>query len=196
MITVGITGGIGSGKSTVASFFKELGMPVFVADDEAKKLMNTNPALQEKIMALFGIEAYKNDELNRPFLAKKVFENKSLLDRLNSIVHPAVAEAFQAWLAIQKSPIVGYEAAIIFEKNKQDSFDYVVLVTASKETRIKRLQQRDNSSVEEIENRMNNQWSDEKKIKLADFVIKNENMTKTKKKVIEIYKYLNNIHNF
>lgn len=187
MIQIGITGGIGSGKTTVANFFKEYGIPVYIADDEAKKLMHRSP-IKEELIKLFGDEAYDSSEnLNRSFIASKVFKNKELLEKLNSIVHPRVEEDFQKWTAQQTSAYVLYEAAILFETGRYKEFDYNILVTAPMEVRIERVQKRDNSSKEEIKARMKNQWPDEQKIKLADWIIKNCELRKTKQEVGELH---------
>jgi dephospho-CoA kinase len=196
MIVLGITGGIGSGKTTVANLFKELGVPVFIADAQAKEVMNTSLAVRQKIIEYFGENSYDDNQLNRAYLAKQVFANKEALQMLNGIVHPVVAEEFSAWKNKQNTPIVAYEAAILFENNRQKECDYTILVTAPKEIRINRVQKRDHSTQSQIEARMSNQWSDKRKIKLADFVIKNEDLLKTEENVQEIYKYLKNIHKF
>lgn len=196
MIVLGITGGIGSGKTTVANLFKDWGIPIFIADKQAKILMNTSPMLREQITAYFGEEAYQDQKLNSAYLAEQVFENPKALQKLNGFVHPAVAEEFELWKSNQKSPLVVYEAAILFENNRQDTCDYTLLVVASKEEKIKRIQQRDKISKAQIEARMANQWSDERKMKLADFVLNNEDLIKTRKNVQKIYKYLKKTHNF
>lgn len=196
MIVLGITGGIGSGKTTVVNFFKELGVPAFIADDEAKKLMHNSEDLKNQIITYFGSDAYTANKLNREFLAKSVFNHPEALQKLNSFVHPAVSKAFKVWKQQQNQPVILYEAAILFENNRQNECDYTILVTAPKRNRIKRIKERDGSSLEQIEARMKHQWNDSRKIKLADFVIKNEDLVKTKKKVHKIYKYLKNTHNF
>lgn len=196
MIVVGITGGIGSGKTTVVGFFEELGVPVFIADVEAKRVMNSSLEVKNKIIDCFGEKAYHEGKLNRAYLAQKVFKDSALLQQLNAIVHPAVGKAFEEWRKKQNHFMVLYEAAILFENNRQKDCDYTILITAPKEVRIQRIQKRDGSTVAEIEERMNQQWSDEKKIKLADFVIKNEDLIKTKQIVHQIYKYLKDTHKF
>lgn len=195
MIVVGITGGIGSGKTTVVNFFKDLGVPAFIADVEAKKLMNNSIALKNQISTYFGKEAYRDGQLNREFLANAVFNNPIALQKLNSFVHPAVAKAFKDWKKMQSSSMLVYEAAILFENDRQKDCDYTILVTASEESKLSRLRERDGATVEQIKARMKHQWSDEKKKKLADFVVKNEDLIKTKKNVQNIYKYLKNTHN-
>lgn len=190
MIVVGLTGGIGSGKTTVANFFKELGVPVYITDTEAKILMNASEPLKRSIIDLFGKEAYSNNTLDRKFIASQVFRDKPLLDSLNALVHPAVRQDFEAWKLRQRAPYVLYETAILFEEGGYKNCDFVILVTASRELKIERLLQRDQSSIEEIEARMAHQWSDEKKISLADFVIENNELKNTFKKVREIHEIL------
>ncbi|MGM0635011.1 MAG: dephospho-CoA kinase [Bacteroidota bacterium] len=188
---VGLTGGIGSGKTTVAKMFKEKGIPVYIADDEAKKLMNTD-LLKHQIIQIFGEKAYSNGELNRQFIANQVFKNQRLLEKLNGIVHPAVRNHFSEWVAKQNASFVLYEAAILFEKGGDEICDYTILVTAPKEIRINRIQQRDEAKRTDIVDRMNNQWSDDKKKKLADFIVENIDLDKTQKKVQDIYELLVN----
>ncbi|GGE21701.1 dephospho-CoA kinase [Psychroflexus salis] len=196
MITLAITGGIGSGKTTVVNYFKSLGCPVFIADIEAKKLMNTSKNLKQAIVKSFGEQTYLNGKLNKAYLSEQVFSKPEKLNLLNQLVHPVVANAFSEWKTKQTSPLLIYEAAIIFEKNKQNQFDYTALVTAPKDEKIERIQKRDNTSYAQIEARMQHQWDDNRKKKLADFIINNEELIKTEQKVQEIYKYLKNIHNF
>lgn len=188
MKIVGLTGGIGSGKSTVANFFKELNVPVYIADEEAKKLMNSSKILIRKIKNIFGEQSYKNNELNRPFIASKIFNDKSLLEQLNKIVHPKVGKHFKKWRAKQDSPYVIKEAAILFENDSYKNYDFIILVIADIDTRIKRLLTRDNTSEQKIKAIMNNQWDDAEKIKLSDFIIRNDELKKTKKQVLTIHK--------
>lgn len=187
MMTVGLTGGIGSGKTTVASFFKELGVPVYIADEAGKRLMATSEEIREEIIGIFGEEAYHDKLPNRKFIASQVFKDKSLLEKLNKIIHPAVARDFERWQKEQKYDYVLYEAAILFETGGYKKCDFNILVTAPKKIRIQRLLKRDKSSEEDIEDRMNNQWSDERKSGLADFIIKNEDLTDTRRQVINIH---------
>lgn len=188
MKVIGLTGGIGSGKSTVARMFQELGVPVYIADDEAKKLMNEDKEVRTKIIKLFGDEAYNGSGLNRKFIASKVFDDKELLEKLNSVVHPAVAKHFEKWKVQQKAQYVIYEAAILFEKGGYKKCDYNILVTAPVNLRIERILLRDKVTVEEIQARMNNQWPDEKKEKMADVVLRNIDLSETKKDVLQIHK--------
>lgn len=187
MKIVGLTGGIGSGKTTVANFFKELGIPVYIADVEAKALMNRSKVIRRKLIKLFGEDAYIDNELNRPFLADKIFNNKELLQEMNAIVHPKVASHFKRWVKKQESPYVIKEVAILFENGSYKQCDLVITVTASVETRISRVIDRDDTTKEKVEKIIDNQWSDNKKIKLSDFVIINEDLDQTKDQVKEIH---------
>lgn len=190
MKVLGLTGGIGSGKTTVAGFFQELGIPVFIADTEAKQLMVSDKKVKASIIELFGEEAYKEGLPDRKFIASKVFTDSKKLEQLNAIIHPAVQRHFEEWKERQKAAYVVYEAAILFEKGGYKSCDLTVLVTAPMESRIERLQERDKSSLEEIEARMSNQWSDEEKANLADFVIVNEELEKTRRAVLKLHENL------
>ncbi|WP_179315151.1 dephospho-CoA kinase [Winogradskyella undariae] len=184
---VGLTGGIGSGKTTILKYFKSLGVPVYIADDEAKTLMHHSKIIKQKLIELFGEEAYINNTLNRSYLASKIFNDKSLLAKMNAIVHPKVAEHFKKWYKKQNSPYVIKEAAIIFENNQQQYYDFIITVIADESLRIKRVIQRDGSSEEKIKSIINNQWSDEDKIKASDFIIFNNNLEEAKKQALKIH---------
>ncbi len=186
MIVVGLTGGIGSGKSTIASFFMKLGVPVYIADEQAKELMHT-PELIEDVTALFGKEAYTNGHLNRPYIADLVFNDVALLQKLNGIVHPKVAVHFKKWSQEQKTPYVIKEAAILFENLSYKQCNFTILVTAPVAIRIKRVMERDHTSEEKVLARMEQQWEDNKKIPLADFVIDNINLKKSEKETRKIH---------
>lgn len=187
MKVLGLTGGIGSGKTTVANFFRELGVPVYIADDEAKELMNSDPGVKKAITKIFGENSYTSNGLDRKYLADRVFKSKELLEKLNAIVHPAVNRHFEEWKSKQQSAYVVYEAAILFEKGGSEKCDFTLLITAPHEVKIERLLQRDNSSLEEIEARMENQWSDEKKAALANFIIENNDLSRTRQEVRNIH---------
>lgn len=174
MKIVGLTGGIGSGKSTVAKIFQHLGVPVYIADEEAKKLMHA-PAVVQKINSLLGESSYVEGVLNRPYIASKVFRDQNLLNRLNAIVHPEVKKHFKEWLKKQEGTYVIKEAAILFENGSYKDCDKTILVTASEPERISRVMQRDRVSENEVKERIKNQWPDAKKVKLADLVIENSN---------------------
>lgn len=187
MKIIGLTGGIGSGKTTVAKMFQQLGVPVYIADEEAKKLMHTE-RIRKQITNLFGEQAYINNQLNNRYLAEIVFKDKTMLQQLNAIVHPEVRKHFQQWVKKQKSPYVIQENAILFETRTAENYDFTILITAEKDVKLSRIQQRDNSSIEEIEARMNNQWSDEKKVLLADYVIDNsKSISETEQQVLSLH---------
>lgn len=190
MKVLGLTGGIGSGKTTVANMFRELGVPVYIADDEAKKLMTSDPLVQKQIISVFGKEAYENNLLNRKFLAGRVFGNKDLLEKLNAIVHPAVGKNFEEWKKIQTGKYVVYEAAILFEKGGYKKCDKTLLITAPLEVKLERIMARDGSSREEIQARMNNQWPDEKKAKMANFILSNIDLDETRREVRKIHQMM------
>lgn len=187
---IGLTGGIGSGKTTVAGMFESLGVPVYKSDDKAKELMITSEEMIAEIIALLGDEAYIAGELNRPYIALKVFSDKTFLDRLNAIVHPVVREDFHQWASEQNTPYVIQEAAILFENDAYQKFDRMILVTAPKRLRLERVMQRDQVAEDNIIARMNHQWEDEKKIPLADFVIENIDLSRTVSQVKKIHKKL------
>lgn len=190
MKIIGLTGGIGSGKTTVAQLFSELGVPIYIADIEAKKIMDSSKVIRRKLIALLGEDAYSGTKLNRKFVADKIFNDKFLLEAVNAVIHPKVAAHFRKWVSKQKATYVIKEAAILFENGSYKNCDMVILVTAPKQVRITRVMARDNTSKTEIEQRMNNQWSDEKKLKLADFIIENIDLKTTKNKVEAIHNLL------
>ncbi len=171
MIKVGLTGGIGSGKSTVARFWNTLGIPIYESDSRAKALMNSSSEIICAIKELFGKQAYDDNGLNRQLLSSKVFSDSSLLDRLNAIVHPAVQKDFLEWSAAQSAPYVIEESAILFECGASKVMDFNVVVCAKLETRLQRAASRDNVAIEKIMARVNNQMSQESMKALADFEI-------------------------
>jgi len=187
---VGLTGGIGSGKTTVANYFKELGVPVYTADIEAKGLMKRSKVIRRKLIQLFGEKAYSQKELNKPFIANKIFNDKSLLEKMNAIVHPKVATHFRRWLKKQDAHYVIKEAAIIFENNSYKSYDFIITVIAPEDLRLERVVKRDDSSEDKVKAIMKNQWNDADKTKLSDFVIKNLTLHDTKKQVKKIHKQI------
>jgi len=190
MKIIGLTGGIGSGKTTVANMFEALGVPIYIADNEAKKLLNTSRVLRKKLLDLFGEQAYTDEGLNRKFIASKVFSDKILLQKMNAIVHPKVAKHFKKWVAKQDAAYVIKEAAIIFEHDMESNYDAVILVTADKETRIQRVLNRDHSSREKILAVIDNQLSEAEKINRANFIIENKDLENTKKQVLNTHKFL------
>jgi dephospho-CoA kinase len=173
MKKIGITGGIGSGKSIIGKIISIMGFPVFYSDIEAKRIMLSDEKVTSQIKSIFGYEAYINNDLNRNFLAEKIFSQPELKNQINAIVHPAVRQAFDDFAQNQQKPFVFNEAAILFETGSYKSFDATILVVADEELRIKRVQERDYVPVKSILDRMRNQWSDEKKKPLADFIIEN-----------------------
>lgn len=176
MITIGITGGIGSGKSTVSSIFSVLHIPTYIADIESKKLTATSPIIKEKLIALFGDSLYKNDALDKQLLASYIFTNKANLEAVNAIIHPEVDKHFCNWInAHSNSPLVAVEAAILFESGMDRFVDKIITVYTPIEERIKRVMSRDNVSKDKVLERINSQMSDEEKISRSDFVIYNDN---------------------
>lgn len=184
---LGLTGGIGSGKTTVAALFHELGVPVYNADDEAKKLMNESPKIRTQLIELFGANAYNDELLNRSYIAQLVFKDKEKLSALNQVVHPEVAANYTAWLSKQTHPYVLKEVAILFELGAENQFDFILTVTAPKQSRIDRVMQRDAKTAEEVLSIMKNQWDEALKIKKSDFVIHNIDPQLTAKEVEEIH---------
>jgi len=188
MLVVGLTGGIGSGKTTIGKCFESYGIPLYIADKEAKALMNRSKVIKRKLIQLFGELAYKKGSLNRPFLASKIFNDETLLAKMNAIVHPKVASHFKKWLKKQNSPYVIKEAAIIFENNLEYQYDYIITVVADEDSRIKRVMSRDNTSKQRVESIIKNQLTDEEKIKKSDFVIFNNNLKDAKQQASDIHK--------
>ncbi len=187
MKLVGLTGGIGSGKTTVSAMFENLGVPVYNSDARAKKLMNTSESLRDEIIELLGKEAYEEGELQRTYIAKKVFASPELLKELNALVHPAVKKDFAQWATQQDFSYVIQEAAILIENGSHSAFDKMILVTAPLEVRITRLLQRDSSSRESILERMQHQWEDSEKAQYADYVIENIELSETREQVAAIH---------
>lgn len=191
MIKVGITGGIGSGKSTVCKVFRIMQIPVFEADKEARKIMDSNPEVRVQLPRLFGASVYLPDQsIDRKYLANLVFNNPSLLDQLNKIIHPLVRKSFSDWLLLQESPYVIHEAAILFESGFYKIMDKTITVVTSENERIERVMKREGISAKMVMLRMKNQWPDEEKIKLADFVIGNNDNELIIPQIIEIDKKL------
>lgn len=188
---IGLTGGIGSGKTTIANYYASLGIPVYIADDEAKKLMESQDIINQLLLA-FGNIILDNGIIDKNQLAKIVFQNPEKLKTLNSIIHPAVKKNFNKWLLLhQTSPIVIKEAAILFESGSYKDCDAVITVTAPLEERIKRIINRDNTTREAVVNRIKNQWTDDERISKSDYVIINTSVNEAIKQAKIILKKLN-----
>jgi dephospho-CoA kinase len=188
MLKIGLTGGIGSGKTTVAKVFEVLGIPVYYSDDRAKYLMNTNSALKTSIVKHFGNEAYKNDALDRKYLAGIVFNNKEKLELLNSLTHPITIQDAEEWMKKQTAPYIIKEAALLFESGAAQKMDYVIGVNAPEYIRVNRVMHRDNLSEEEVMKRISRQIDEEKKIRLCDFVIFNNDKQLVIPQILELHK--------
>ena len=189
---VGLTGGIGSGKTTVAEVFKKLdSVAVYIADIEARKIMNSSDVIRIQLLQAFGKETYKNNELNREYLANAVFESKEKLTILNNIVHPEVKKHFQDFAArnIDKAYVL-YESAILFESNSSQQCDFVISVFLDKEERIKRVLDRDKTSEKEVLSRINSQWKEDKKLLSSNYIILNYAIQDTEKSVLKIHNIL------
>lgn len=190
MLRIGITGGIGSGKSTVARIFGVLGIPVYYADGAAKRLMNEDSQLIEQIIQHFGNNAYVEGKLNRSYIASQVFNNKEKLDLLNSIVHPATIRDSDDWMKVQNAPYVLKEAALIFESGSQQGLDYVIGVSAPAPLRIHRAMKRDGISRAEVTARMTRQIQETIKMRLCNFIIVNDEQTMLIPQVITLHNKL------
>lgn len=173
-IKVGVTGGIGSGKSKVCSILEEMGYPVYYSDIASKHIVNTNKHIRTQLIELLGPEVYIGNELNKTFLATKLFNNDEIRESVNQIIHPIVREEFQKWVNTKEATIVFNEAAILIETGSYKLLDYIVLVIAPEELRIQRIMNRDSISKEDVLLRMEKQWSDEEKQKFADYIIHND----------------------
>ena len=185
---IGLTGGIGSGKSVVAKIFATLGIPVFNADDEAKRIMQTSPEIKSKLIQQFGMDIYNESGLDKEKLASIVFDDPFQLQLLNAIVHPVTIQAAKDWAAKQTTPYVIKEAALIFESGTADGLFKVIGVTAPLSLRTHRVMQRDGITKEQVDARMRNQISDTIKMRLCDYVIENNNQEMVIPQVLEIDK--------
>lgn len=190
MKIIGLTGGIGSGKSKILSVFSTYGIPCYESDRRAKWLMQKDAELKSKIKSFFGDQIYENDQFNQRKLAKLVFANKGKLEALNSLVHPRVKMDFKSFVSQQDTPYIIKEAAILFETGGEKDCDATILVTAPEKLRLQRVLNREKISSMDIKARINNQWSDSRKIPLADYVINNIDWDKTLKKIDEIHQKL------
>ena len=188
---IGLTGGIGSGKTTIANHFLSSGVPVYIADEEARKIMQS-PEIIKAIEETFGNSVFENGVLSREKLAEIVFNDPEKLKQLNAIVHPAVKKHFNEWILKHKdSPFIIYEAAILFESGSYKDCDLIITVTAPLESRIQRVMQRDKATREHVLKRINAQWNDAQRISKSDYFIENVNPETAKLKVKETLKILN-----
>ncbi|HLA57820.1 MAG TPA: dephospho-CoA kinase [Puia sp.] len=190
MLKVGLTGGIGSGKTTVAQIFEVLSIPVYYADSAARDLMNKDPELKKKIIASFGRDAYKNGELNRAYLGSVVFQDTEKLNLLNSIVHPITIRDSENWMKNQKASYAIKEAALIFEAGLEKYLDYVIGVTAPESLRMQRVVERDQVPMQKVLDRMRHQMDEKEKISRCDFVIQNDGIRPILPQVLEIHERL------
>jgi len=174
MLRIGLTGGIGSGKSTVAGIFNVLGIPVYSSDDASKRLMNEDKELKEKIMQAFGKESYSNGLLNRKYLATHAFSDRSKIQLLNSLVHPVTIKDATSWMHRQKAPYIIKEAALIFESGSNQYLDKVIGVKSPLYLRIERTMKRNNVTALEVEARIKLQMDEEAKLQLCDYIIEND----------------------
>lgn len=192
MLNIGLTGGIGSGKSVVAAMFQTLGIPVLNADTLAKQIMQNDPTVQQQIIEAFGRDAYHQEGLNRPYIANIVFKDPFQLQVLNAIVHPATIAASKAWAAEQTAPYIIKEAALFFESGSADGMDLIIGVYAPDVLRIKRVMQRDQCSREAVLDRMKQQISQSIKMKLCDKVIVNDEETLLIPQVLALHEWFKN----
>lgn len=195
-IKIGITGGIGSGKSVVSRLLEAMGMPVYISDIESKRLTHTDPVIRRQLCALLGEEVYQDGALNRPLLASYLFGHADHARRVNAIIHPQVKEDFRRWVQLREAcPVVGMESAILIESGFASDVDVVVMVYAPFDVRVERAMKRDGSSRELVMQRIHSQMSDEEKRKQAAFIIVNDDETPLIPQVLELFSFLSkNIH--
>jgi dephospho-CoA kinase len=190
MLKVGLTGGIGSGKTTVAQIFEVLSIPVYYADPAARELMNTDTDLKKQIILSFGPEVYKNGELDRAYLGSVVFQDTEKLNLLNSIVHPVTILNSANWMKNQKTAYAIKEAALIFEAGLEKHLDFVIGVTAPEALRIQRVVERDHITPEKVLDRLRHQMNEKEKISRCDFVIQNDGLQPLLPQVLDIHQSL------
>lgn len=191
-MVVGLTGGIGSGKSTVANIFSKFdNVAVYIADIEAKKLMHSSSIIKEQLVQEFGQQSYLNNQLNRQYISKIVFQDKEKLEKLNAIIHPEVRKHFFEYkeLNADKDYIL-YEAAILFEAKADVLCDKIITIFVDEKTRLKRVIERDKTTKLDVKNRMKNQWKDQKKIMLSNYIILNYDLTETSGQIHKIHNFL------
>jgi dephospho-CoA kinase len=172
---IGLTGGIGSGKSFIAQIIEHMGYPVYYSDARAKELTKSNPTIKMGLISLFGEEVFEGNQLNAELISSRIFHDDELLKQVNELIHPIVRADFENWVLNQNSALVFNEAAILFETGSYQNFDSTILVCAPTESKIERVMKRENCSREVVLERMNKQWPDEDKMKLTDYSILNDN---------------------
>ncbi len=193
MLKIGLTGGIGSGKSTVAKIFETLGIPVYYADAEAKRLMNSNETIKVAIRQHFGEAAYKNGELDRKYLADIVFNDPGKLELLNALIHPVTINDAEEWMQRQAAPYSIKEAALLFESGATENLDFIIGVYAPQSLRIKRVMKRDDLAPDEILKRINRQVNEGMKMKLCDFVITNNEQELLIPQVLKLHQHFTSL---
>ncbi len=189
MLKIGLTGGIGSGKSTIAKIIATLGYPVYISDFKASELINRDEEIKKHLIELFGKDIYQPDgNLDKKRLAGIIFNDKEAIKQVNGIVHPAVTRDFMEWCSAQRRPLLFFESAILFEAKLENLFDYIILITTDLETRVERVISRDSTTREKVIERINIKQTK------SDFVIYNNNDDKVIKQILSIIHQLNNIH--
>ena len=193
MKIIGLTGGIGSGKSTISKEFKSNSIPVYDSDTRAKILMNSSKDLKVKLIEFFGSSTYTNGFINKKYISNLIFNDSSALNKINSIVHPEVFNDFMNWKSRLNNDFVIYESALIFESGSYKSNDYNILVISDINKRIERVTKRDNIEKNDVLLKINNQWPDQKKIPLADYVFENSSVNENRKLVSSLIYHFNSI---
>ena len=193
MKIIGLTGGIGSGKSTISKEFKSNSIPVYDSDTRAKILMNSSKDLKVKLIEVFGSSTYTNGFINKKYISNLIFNDSSALNKINSIVHPEVFNDFMNWKSRLNNDFVIYESALIFESGSYKSNDYNILVISDINKRIERVIKRDNVKKDDVLLKINNQWPDQKKIPLADYVFENSSVNENRKLVSSLIYHFNSI---
>ena len=191
MKNIGLSGGIGSGKTTVSKILSENGIPVYDSDTRAKYIMNNSSELKKSIIDNFGKVSFKNNILNKKYISKLIFNDKKALNKINMIVHPYVFNDFVEWKKSVFFKYVIYESALIFESGSYKKNDFNILIISDEDERVKRVIKRDELNKTDVMVRINNQWQDEKKIPLADYIINNDSILKINKRVLELIDTLN-----
>jgi dephospho-CoA kinase len=190
VVKIGITGGIGSGKSVICAIIEHMGFPVFYSDKVSKQVLETDRIVKEALIELVGTEVYSDNRLDKKVLARTIFNDGVILEKVNQIVHPRVQIAFEKWCSEQNCSFVFNEAAILFETGSYQRFDTVILVVAPEHVKIERVMKRDGVSEQEVLSRMSKQWMDDQKIPLAAFVIENDNDSKILEQLESIFEAL------